>query len=913
MQNRYLIGIDLGTTNIALSYYDLKKPNQPIQLFKIPQIVAPGQIAELTLLPAYYLYAKDALFKLSDVVMPWQKSKAIIGHLAKELASNYPNLSISSAKSYLSHPVMNIESPFLPLGSHEVDAKISPFEVIIHYLDYLKGAWNHQYPNDLLENQVVVITIPASFNDQARQSTLKAATSTGFKHVKLLEEPIAAFYHWLNTHNLADEQIDQTVSELALVLDIGGGTSDFSLIQLQLSPNGPSLNRIATGKHLLVGGDNMDCFLLQQLIKQTQQSLKRHYQNQWLNQIQQAKETLFSQIHTDHNTQSINISFNFKKSKLIAKTESVLLDQSHLEQLLDGFFPKVSLEGLTPQKTTTGLRQFGLAFESNPQITAHIADFLYQNQKEARDALNIKDNHSIPIPQVILFNGGIFHCQLFTQRITEIIDSWREVKSEPTEVLYNDEPSLAVAYGACSYLKAKHEKSLTIQAGSRSNYFIQVSDKMGLCILTKGTPEGHINQITKHPLKLQSNQLLRFPLFLNDQNTYDIETLTEIDDQFNYVGSVITELKSQSSNHCATLSSELNEAGILSLMIYDQNNKAHPLEFNLTNQAYQSQILPKAKNDDETKFNETKIAAIKQQLETFFSDKTIGIATIKQRLNHISGDIHQWPIHFAREIWDILFEIRYLRFKRPEAEQYFYYLTGLLLNPGFGEYKDNQRIEKAYELYDKGIEYVKHNACISSFWVMWRRLAPGLSAKMQTSLYQKIKHALLTKHDYLSQKNLIALDEKIRLVSVLEKLPMHQRIELGNQLIKLISQKPLNSLYWWALGRIGNRQPISINPQELIPTDSIESWLEQLIPIAISVKKHKKHTKLIVHALILIARKLDDDYYQLDSIYEQKLIHLFNKLKAEHNQVELIKSVNQLDIDTSRYLYGNDLPLGLTL
>ncbi|MCF6765911.1 hsp70 family protein [Thiotrichales bacterium 19S3-7] len=913
MQSRFLVGIDLGTTNIALSYYDCKKPQQPIQLFKIPQIVAPGQIAELTLLPAYYLYAKAELFNLSDVLMPWQKSQAIIGHLAKEYASSHPSLSVSSAKSYLSHPVMDIASPFLPLGSYDIDAKISPFEVTVCYLEYLIGAWNIKHPNEPLEAQSIVITIPASFNDQARQFTLKAAQKAGLKQIKLVEEPIAAFYHWLNTHNLEDESIEQTISELALVLDIGGGTSDFSLIQLQLSPQGPALKRIATGKHLLVGGDNMDHFLLQLLINEISKPYKRHYQSQWLNQIQQAKETLLRQQFENNTTGSINVSLNFNKSKLIADTKSVSLNQTHLTALVNGFFPKTQLEALKPQKTATGLRQFGLAFDPNPKITEHIADFLYQNQKEAREALGILDDHAIPIPQVILFNGGIFHCELFSQRIIEIIDSWRDDLSESTEVLYNNSPSLAVAYGACHFLKAKMDHSLIISAGARANYFIQVADETGLCILAKGTPENHINQLEKHPLKLTSDSLLRFPLFLNHQPAYEVDSIAKLDNQFNHIGTVITEFNGLAENQNVTLSSELNEAGSLNLTLYDESNQSYPLTFNLTNSTDKLDKYNCIYDQNTAAIDERRLTEIQNIIINFFMEKHHSITLVKQQINQINGDISKWPINFARALWDRLFAVKHLRFKRPEAEQYFYYLMGLLLNPGFGNSNDAQRIENLYTLFAKGVEYSKYNPCINSFWVMWRRVAPALTASMQMDLYQKSKHALLTKPEHLSQKNLVAIDEKIRLLSVLEKLNLSLRIELGNQLLKLINKKPLNLLYWWALGRIGNRQPVSINPQELIPCDMIETWLTELIPIALTIRSDKKNSSLILHTFILIARKLDDDFYQLDPSYETKLIHLFKKYKATKHQVELIKIPSQLDASTSRYLYGNDLPLGLTL
>ncbi|MCF6807471.1 hsp70 family protein [Thiotrichales bacterium 19S9-12] len=903
MHPRFLVGIDLGTSNIALSYIDKLKNNDKIQLFKIPQYIAAGQIAELSELPAYYLPTKDHIFDLEQVRMPWQKEKAIVGFLAKDYAKDYPTLIIKSAKSYLSHPVLDIYSKFLPLGSYEQEIKISPVEVISCYLNYLIGAWNDKNPSHLLQDQQVVITVPASFNDQARQVTREIAEKVGFKFIELLEEPVACFYHWLETHAIDSADASTNATDLALVIDIGGGTTDLSLIQLSVKDGEFSFTRIATGEHLLLGGDNMDYFLLKLLSEEVNTLPSNAKQYLWVNQIQQAKENLLKPAEKNH---SIRISLTASKSKLIKNTQTVSLTQTHIEQLLNGFFPLVQLKEPNSNKKIAGLRQFGLPFEQNPKITEHIADFLLKNAESVRESLKIDDNTNIPIPNVVLFNGGIFHSQLFAKRIESILTSW--CTNKKIETLFNSQPSLAVCLGATSYLKAKNKQKNLIKVTATANYFIQVAQNKGLCILAKGTPHGISKQL-KTPLKLKHNQESHFPLFRHRGNQFDLEEITNLNEDYEYVGSISHTFNHIKTDQTVTLKSQINASGLLELNASDKNHNNYLLKYNLNSKAPRLSSNNPRPNE---LINKGLIEQIKLKIESFFLDKEQSITYIKQQINTINGPIDKYTTSFARALWDKLINLQHLRFKRAEAEQFFYFLSGKLLNPGFGDVKDKNRIQMLAKLYNKGLEYTKSNACHHSWWVMWRRIAGGLDCQIQSKIYHDIQYALLIKTKQISKKNQIALDEKIRLLSVLEKLPLNLRINLGNELIKRIFKNPDSPTLWWALSRVGNRQPLSEHPGELIPCDIVTQWVEQLNPTIQSIKTRKSH-KFIAHALILIARKIDDPIYQLDKITQNQIIKYLQKLKADAKQVKLISSIAQLDQQTSSFLFANDVPLGLTL
>ena len=267
---RYIVGIDLGTTNSAVTYVDLEtikeeaQPRSNIQIFKIPQFIAPGEISNLEIFPSFlYLPGEHELPKES-MNLPWDtKMVHIAGTFAREQGAKIPKRMVASAKSWLCHARVDREAPILPWGSDETVNKVSPITAISTYLRHIREAWNHhveRIEEHLLENQTVIITVPASFDEVARDLTVRAAAMAGLKNITLIEEPLAAFYSWLSRHEKQWEEFI-TPGELILVCDVGGGTTDFTLISLKNKDGNPVFERIAVGDHLILGGDNMDLAL----------------------------------------------------------------------------------------------------------------------------------------------------------------------------------------------------------------------------------------------------------------------------------------------------------------------------------------------------------------------------------------------------------------------------------------------------------------------------------------------------------------------------------------------------------------------------------------------------------------------------------------------------------------------------
>ena len=294
MPQQYYIGIDLGTTNISVAYQLMNAKND-IQSLRIPQLIAPGSVVSLSSLPAVRYVELNVRQSPELYSLPWGCEEVIVGELAKEVSLNSDTQAVHSAKSWLAHPMLDITQACLPIGAMDANQKVSVIQVISEYLTYIEHAWNAQFPSTLFKEQSIVITIPASFDERARQYIVQVIEQCGLERIKLLEEPQAAFYHWLDCHKEMDDiKCDEPQTSLALVCDVGGGTTDFSLISLCIDQSGPHFERIAVGKHLLLGGDNMDLAIYHYLKQKYLGEVSAENRAQWLMQARLAKEKLLA-------------------------------------------------------------------------------------------------------------------------------------------------------------------------------------------------------------------------------------------------------------------------------------------------------------------------------------------------------------------------------------------------------------------------------------------------------------------------------------------------------------------------------------------------------------------------------------------------------------------------------------------
>ncbi|MDD5754523.1 MAG: Hsp70 family protein, partial [Methylococcales bacterium] len=462
-QSQFLVGIDLGTTHTVVAYAHVATA-QNIQLFPIEQLVDVGQVAACPLLPSVRYHPAEGEIAANNLAFT-ANDNAVLGEAARGLGAKTKGRFVTSAKSWLSHPSVDPSAAILPWGASDDVLKVSPLEASASYLAHVRTVWLHQFPDAPLEQQDVVITVPASFDEGARSLTLEAAKIAGLQNIRLLEEPQAVCYDWLrcNAGQLKEKLADV---HLLLVCDVGGGTTDLTLIKVEAGEKEPKLTRIGVGDHLMLGGDNLDLALahtLESRLTNNEKRLSAAELSQLLEQCRQAKERLL----VEDAPKSVKVTLLSSGSKLFGGTRSATLTRDEVKTIaLDGFFPLSKLNEL-PDKKRNGVVEFGLPYAAEPAVSKHIAGFLKLHEHAAQDALQIDSM----VPDALLLNGGVFRSQPITQRVIGLLSSWRE---KPPILLENQHPELAVAFGAVSYALARREKKLKIGGGAARSYFLLI-------------------------------------------------------------------------------------------------------------------------------------------------------------------------------------------------------------------------------------------------------------------------------------------------------------------------------------------------------------------------------------------------------------------------------------------------------
>jgi hypothetical protein len=509
---KYIIGIDLGTTNSALACCDATaaEGKSQIEVRSIPQLVDPNEVAERTLLPSFLYIPGEFDFPKGSLALPWEpEPKLVIGELARKRGAESPNRLVASAKSWLSYAAVNRTAPILPWQAPEEVPKLSPVEASSQFLQYLRTVWDSGEAGDqrqlALAEQDVLLTVPASFDEEARELTRRAAEQAGYDHVTLLEEPQAAFYAWLESQGDAWRHRIK-VGDLVLVCDIGGGTTDFSLIMVSEENGELTLKRVAVGDHILLGGDNMDLALARFLQQRLEASGDRidiwQLQGLW-HRCRMAKEKLFE----SPKAQTRPITLLGKGTKLVGGTIKTELAREDLNQILvEGFFPKVASDELPARQRRVGFQELGLPYAADPAITKHLARFLSEQVRNSPEAAGIRRGGSgLACPTHILFNGGVMKAAVLRDRVVEVLNGW--LRQEGFEALGMEQileaPDLehAVARGAAYYGKARRGRGVRIRSGASRTYYIGIESSMpavpgmeapikALCVVPFGMEEG---------------------------------------------------------------------------------------------------------------------------------------------------------------------------------------------------------------------------------------------------------------------------------------------------------------------------------------------------------------------------------------------------------------------------------------
>lgn len=511
MADKYIVGIDLGTTNSALAHCDASAAEEEsrIEVHSIPQLVNPNEVAERTLLPSYLYIPGEFDFPQGSLALPWEpEPKFVIGELARKRGAESPNRLVASAKSWLAYAGVDRTAAILPWQAPDEVPKLSPVEASSQFLQYLRTVWEGEAGQQgklAFAEQDVLLTVPASFDEEARELTRRAAEQAGYPHVTLLEEPQAAFYAWLESQGDGWRRRIK-VGDLVLVCDVGGGTTDFSLIMVSEENGDLTLKRVAVGDHILLGGDNMDLALarvLQQRLEALGNRIDTWQLHGLWHQCRIAKEKLFE----SPKTQKRPITLLGKGTKLIGGTIKTELAREDLDQILvEGFFPKVASGELPARQRRVGFQELGLPYAADPAITKHLARFLSEQLRNSPEAAGIRRGGSgLACPTLILFNGGVMKAAVLRDRVVEVLNSWLRQEGFDAlgaqQILEAPDLEHAVARGAAYYGKARRGRGVRIRSGASRTYYIGIESAMpavpgmeaplkALCVVPFGMEEG---------------------------------------------------------------------------------------------------------------------------------------------------------------------------------------------------------------------------------------------------------------------------------------------------------------------------------------------------------------------------------------------------------------------------------------
>ncbi|MGB7987779.1 MAG: Hsp70 family protein [Candidatus Methylophosphatis roskildensis] len=932
---RYAIGIDLGTTNCALAYVDLQAPHGRAEMLSLPQLHAIDAVVDSPLLPSFFYYCSDAEMEQAQVDpisgLPDDEAPGyVVGVMARERMSALPGRVIHSAKSWLAHAGIDRETQMLPFGSDEIpaDLRLSPLEASAAYLQYLKEAWDHavarEHADKAFARQRIVVTVPASFDEAAQALTRKAAELAGYPPgLRLLEEPQAAFYAWLDGAGLDAAQAPgarllECVPALAqepqtvLVCDVGGGTSDFSLFRiapLRSARERPAIERIAASEHLLLGGDNIDLALAHLLERQLRpDNEERLSRRQWMHLLPQARLLKERVLEFEGDPDQVfHVSLPGDGADLFRSVLDTTVSRELVQQtVIEGFFPLTGADE-RPLGRRAGLREIGLPYAADSAISRHLAAFLDGRPVDA-----------------VLFVGGVLRPPLLQQRLLALIERWQ---GRPAVQLALQDMSLAVARGAASFAALPDGAAERIGGGYPRSVYLELQpddpDAMPelVCILPQGFEEGGRHRLAAPAFELLVNRPVRFSAYTSNRRPtdaagsltpLDIETFHPLpplhativmdDENFN-------PRKAAEQSISVQIEVELTDLGVLRLALVNEAVRGRwELEFNLRKPlAAQASKAPDVAQAAEVA--PAALDAAQARIARFYGSKQSldskdNVKSLARDLERIVGqDRTRWSLTLLRALWPALYPGITRRVRSPEHENAWLYLAGFLLRPGYGSELDPWRMTQLWECFDLGLAHRKDKSVQSSWWMMWRRTAGGLGAEQQELLFDSaLPHFRRAAAQFV---------EGTRLLGSLERVAPGRKQELAALLAELIVKgKAANQPHvLWALARLLSRVPLYTAAESVLPAATVEEVFARLEPLDWNKLGLQQLAAVFSAACRLTGTRVLD-------IHDPVRVRVIDKLKrmrARPEQIRVVQEYCELSSSDRNELFGEALPAGLRL
>ncbi len=912
----------MGTTHTVVAYADLRAAAD-IHLFAIEQLIAPGAVAARPLLPSLRYHPAAGELAAADLQLPWiftdpgEVTDVIIGELARERGSRTPGRLVASAKSWLSHAGVDRTAPILPWGAAEEIARVSPVTASASTLAHIRAAWNQRFPRQPLERQEVVLTVPASFDEAARALTVEAARLAGLPQLRLLEEPQAACYDWLHRHH-TDIAATLGESRLLLVCDVGGGTTDLTLIQIEAGEAGPKLTRIGVGDHLMLGGDNMDLTLARTIETRLGGGrLNAGELSQLWQQCRSAKERLLAADAPER----VTVTVLGGGSRLIGGARSAELGRDEVRVLLvDGFLPRVGSEE-RPQGRRAAVVEFGLPYAADPAISRHLATFLAQHAEACRRALAERAPVQGPaMPDAVLLNGGVFHGAALAGRLLEILSSWR---GEPLARLDNPEPDLAVARGAVAYGLARRGQGLRIGGGSARGYFLMVdgnSDRrQGVCLLPRGVEEGREVRLDR-TFSLRLGAPVQFHLLAStgDAVVPSGEVVVLKAGDFMPLPPIATVIESETGvgEVPVQLIAQLTEVGTLEVdCVAMEPSPPAPLpagEGSVDKGRWRLAFQLRGSDPATLARLHPRFPEAVARIERFYGSREANVEPreikgLRNDLERLLGKRESWEMPLLRELFGVLWAGARRRRRSADHERLWFSLAGYGLRPGFGYPLDDWRVGRLWVLYEQGVQYPQDAQNQAEWWTLWRRVAGGLDAAAQARLGDDLVVELRPPTGKAAKDKQPGVEDMARLAGVLERLPAARKVELGELLLARLARRGESPQLWWAVGRLGTRIPVYGSAHDVVPAATATAWLERVLAL------DWKAVMPAAFVATLLARLSGDRARDLDTAMRLRVVQRLRVAKAPASWLRMVEDVVELDGADAGRVFGEALPPGLRL
>jgi molecular chaperone DnaK (HSP70) len=950
-RSRYLVGIDLGTTNCAVAYVDThgrERPSADIRNFEVPQLVAPGETAPRAMLPSFLYLPGEHELPPGATRLPWNDgADRIVGEFARFQGAKVPGRLVSSAKSWLCHAGIDRSADILPWGSRPEVTKVSPVEASAAYLRHIRDAWNDSFAQDdpacRLETQEVVLTVPASFDEAARELTLEAAKRAELSSITLLEEPQAAFYCWIVSHQ--DRwQREVRAGELILVCDIGGGTTDFSLITVVETPTGPGFRRVAVGDHLMLGGDNIDLALAHHVEKKL--GGPRLDAEQW-SALRLACRTAKEKLQGDQAVaiERWPVTIAGRGSRLIGGSIQSELTRAEVESIaLNGFFPRVE-RAVDPERAAKiGLQEFGLPFVADPAVPKYLSLFLRRHRAEAIAPDGHQPEDRPARPDAILFNGGALTPESVRNRIVEVISSWFTDDAGPPyapRVLTNISLDLAVAQGAAYYGVVRRGGGIRIGGGTARSFYVGLETaaaaKPWLCVVPRDAQEGEEITIAGHDFDMLMGQPVVFPLASSSVRADDKpgalvrgdpDSIRELPPLQSLMR---VSRKAKAERVPVSLAARVTEVGTIELWCQSRtDDRRWRLQIQLRGPA--GQLAPRGAvtgdEADQVIIEQSEldraIAAIRMAFDgpaptpTGTPGEDSGPSRLVKRLEEVL-DVprDQWPPSALRACWEPLIELTEKRLKSPRHESRWFNLAGFFLRPGRGFPLDEIRLKALWPVFHHGVKHIKDVQCWAEWWILWRRVAAGLSRPHHDEVYRRLSPFLLPAKGTSPSKKAgrpkpepHELAEMWRCAAALERVTPEIKESLGDALLKEVSQTVTGAHVLWCLGRLGARVPLYGPANTVVRKETAERWTNKLLGHSFA---SGRETADAIFALAQLARVAGDRARDLDDSLREQVIARLLALGADESVLLPIREFRELEIAQQGQALGDALPIGLRL